>query len=179
MDKQWFALRTKSNREWITASSLGGQGYETFLPLYGRPVSRKSDKPTPQPLFPGYVFCRFDVKQRLPIVQNSGVVHIVSAGRIPVPLLDDEIDSLKIVTQRPTDVDRYPSFVVGQMVKVTEGPLRGAMGTIIQDGTDLLVVSITLLQRSVSIAVAKEWVQSAVPVGFTPERTRAAGAVYS
>ncbi len=162
MNKQWFAIRTRSNREWTTAGSLAGQGYETFLPLY-KPSTRHTIKSAEKPLFPGYLFCRFDVRQRLPILQNSGVVHIVSVGKIPAPLQDEEIESLRIIVQSPANVDRYPEFVTGDTVTVTDGPLRGAKGTIVRNGGDLLVVSITLLQRSVSITMAKDWADVTVP----------------
>jgi transcriptional antiterminator NusG len=166
MNKQWFAVRTRSNREWTTAGSLTGQGYETFLPLY-EPETNREGSVTQKPLFPGYVFCRFDVANRLPILQNSGVVHIVSIGRTPAPLEDEEVESLKIVVQSPSKVDPYPEFVPGRAVMVTEGPLRGATGTIVRNGADLLVVSITLLQRSVCITIPKHWADSAVPSTYT------------
>lgn len=160
MQKQWFAIRTRSNREWTTAGSLTGQGYETFLPLY-QPPGVRGGKRLEKPLFPGYLFCRFDVKQRLPILQNSGVVHIVSIGNAPAPLQDEEVESLKIAAQAPASLNRYPEFIVGDMVTVTTGPLKGARGTILRDGGDLLVISITLLQRSVSITISKEWADTA------------------
>jgi transcriptional antiterminator NusG len=166
MNKQWFAVRTRSNREWTTAGALTGQGYETFLPLY-EPDNSREGSVAQKPLFPGYVFCRFDVTNRLPILQNSGVVHIVSIGRTPAPLEDQEVESLKIVVQSPSKVDHYPEFVPGKPVMVTEGPLRGATGTIVRDGADLLVVSISLLQRSVCITIPKLWADSAVPSTYT------------
>jgi len=162
MDKQWFAVRTKSNREQITAGSLCGQGYETFLPLCTPAKTKSPERMTRQPLFPGYLFCRFDLRYRLPILQTSGVVHIVSIGSVPAPLRDDEIESLRIVIESEADVDRYPSLVAGQLVKLTEGPLAGARGIIVRSGGKLLVVSITLLQRSVSVSVAREWLDSAI-----------------
>jgi transcription antitermination factor NusG len=114
-------------------------------------------------LFPGYVFCRFDVTNRLPILQNSGVVNIVSIGKTPAPLADEEVESLKIVVQSPSGINQYPEFVAGNTVMVTEGPLRGATGTIVRNGAELLVVSITLLQRSVCITIPRHWADSAVP----------------
>ncbi len=162
MDKQWFAVRTKSNREQITAGSLTGQGYETFLPTFQSDKTRSPERMTRRPLFPGYLFCRFDFRQRLPILQTTGVVHIVSIGNVPAPLRDDEIESLKIVIESDAELDRYPSLIAGQLVRLTEGPLAGAQGIIVRSGGKLLVVSITLLQRSVSVSVAREWLDSAV-----------------
>jgi len=69
----WYALRVKSNFERTTIAMLSGKGFETYLPLYRQP-RRWSDRTTVTelPLFPGYVFARFDVNCRLPILTTPG-----------------------------------------------------------------------------------------------------------
>src|ERR1700732_518916 len=83
----WYALRVKSNFEWVTASILREKGFREFLPVYKAKV-RWSDrvKLTERPLFPGYLFCQFDANQRLPIVSTPGVVHVVGVGKRPVAM---------------------------------------------------------------------------------------------
>lgn len=163
-NKPWFALRTKSNREYMTAGSLLGRGYETFLPLE-RPAPGITHVPAAhRPLFPGYVFCRFDIENKLPVLQNPGVVHIVSIGKAPAPIQDEEILSLRIAIESRFRLEKCATFVPGNLVKLTEGPLKGAQGTVLGNSHDLLVVSITLLQRSVRVSVQREWLQSALPV---------------
>jgi transcription antitermination factor NusG len=49
------------------------------------------------PFFPGYVFCRFDVTKRLPILLTSGVVTVLSFGKEPAPVPDEEIEAVKAV----------------------------------------------------------------------------------
>src|SRR2546421_10414546 len=81
---QWFALVVKTQHEKMVASLLDSKGYEQFLPLYS--VRRRwSDriKQLELPLFPGYVFCRFDLNKRLPILVTPAVLLIVGAGRLP------------------------------------------------------------------------------------------------
>ena len=60
----WYALRVRPRFEKMVASALLSKGYEGFLPLY-RHRSRWSDriKEVLLPLFPGYMFCRFDEKK--------------------------------------------------------------------------------------------------------------------
>ena len=85
----WFALRVRSNFEKVTSQILRQKGYEAFLPTYFS-RNRWSDrvKTVERPLFPGYLFCRFDQADRLPILVTPGVVGVVGLGKIPVPIPD-------------------------------------------------------------------------------------------
>ena len=61
MSKEWFILQFKSNSYHQAAKNLNRQGFETFLPLHDT-TSRKLSRfiTTSKPLFPGYMFIRFD-----------------------------------------------------------------------------------------------------------------------
>jgi transcription antitermination factor NusG len=155
----WFALRVKSNRERITALSLTGKGYEVFLPecrrTDGEPV-KKADKV----LFPGYLFCRFDVNNRLPILMLPGIVHIVGSGKMPTPVDERELESLRIVVQAGLPVRREASLAVGQFVRIQKGPLRGAEGVVVGARRQRFVVAISLLQRSMSVELEADWIEA-------------------
>ena len=61
MSKEWFILQFKSNSHHLAAKNLTQQGFETFLPLHettSRTLSRFIN--TSKPLFPGYMFIKFD-----------------------------------------------------------------------------------------------------------------------
>ena len=61
MSKEWFILQFKSNSHHLAAKNLTQQGFETFLPLHettSRRLSRFIN--TSKPLFPGYMFIKFD-----------------------------------------------------------------------------------------------------------------------
>jgi hypothetical protein len=62
----WYALQIRSKLGSVVSATLRGKGYEEFLPLY-RARRRWSDriKQVELPLFSGYLFCRFDVSDRL------------------------------------------------------------------------------------------------------------------
>jgi hypothetical protein len=68
----WFALQVRTRQEASVGDQLNGQGYERFLPLY-KARKRWSDriKEVETPLFPGYLFCRFDPRDRLPIFEDT------------------------------------------------------------------------------------------------------------
>ena len=97
----WFALRVRSNHERTTSKSLQQKGYDEFTPFY-RTKRRWSDRTREMefPLFPGYVYCRFDPKLRLPILQTPGVVSVVSFGNEPAPIDEEEIANIKSVVER-------------------------------------------------------------------------------
>ena len=74
----WFALQVRARREFGVSEHLRSNGFEGFLPTY-RLSKRWSDriKEAESPLFPGYLFCRFDPLNRLPILKIPGVMQIV------------------------------------------------------------------------------------------------------
>src|SRR2546422_10613255 len=94
----WYGLRTKSRFEKVAAASLAYKGYEHYLPCY-RQRRRWSDRTAviEAPLFPGYVFCRFDPAQRIGILTIPGVVSVVGIGKNPAPIPSDEIAAIETV----------------------------------------------------------------------------------
>src|SRR5450755_3202895 len=101
----WYAIHVRSKFERIVSTVLREKGFEEFLPLY-RAKRQWSDrvKQLDLPLFPGYVFCRIDVGERLlPVVTNPGVLGIVSAGKQPMSVSDLEIEAVRTVLQTASD----------------------------------------------------------------------------
>ncbi len=95
---KWFALQVRTRWESSTESLLSGKGFETFLPKYNNRVRRNGRmKDVEAPLFPGYVFCRFDAQDRLPILITPGVISVVSRGRLPIPLEDSELAAVQTI----------------------------------------------------------------------------------
>jgi transcription antitermination factor NusG len=161
----WFALRVKSNRERITAMALRSQGYEEFLPTFRR-SQRFSDRirTVELPLFPGYVFGRFDKNNRLPILQLPGVVHVVGVGKEPVPVDSAEIASIRAIANSALCTEPWPFISIGQRVEIAAGPLAGAQGVILGiRGKYRLIASLTLLQRSIAVEIDREWARPYEP----------------
>lgn len=154
---QWFAVRTKSNRETAVTDALAGKGYEVWCPRFT--AVRRYTIPSNKPVFPGYLFCRFNVLDRLPVLTVPGVVNVVSNGRVPLAIDETEIASLRIVMDSILPVSASSYIQAGDKVRITAGPLIGAEGYVVHRECEHLVVSITLLQRSVSVAVQDEWLE--------------------
>lgn len=159
-DRLWFAVRVKSNFERVSTAILSGKGYETYLPVY-RQLRRWSDRAnvTEVPMFPGYVFARFEVGWRLPILTTPGVVHIVPPHRTPIPVDAAELDAVRIAIDSGLPIGPYPFLEVGQRVVIRRGSMTGLEGVLVEaKRTFRLVLSVTLLQRSVAVEVDRDWV---------------------
>jgi len=156
----WYALRARVRHEKLIASALYGKGYEVFLPLH-RVRHRWSDrmKELDDPLFPGYLFCRFDVNRRLPILTTPGVIQVVGMGKRILPVDDLEVAAIQAIVSSQLYAERWPYLAVGQRVRIERGPLTGMEGILLTvKNTYRLVVSVTLLQRSVSVEIDEDWV---------------------
>ena len=157
----WYALRVRSRYENIVGSHLHARGYEWLLPLC-KCRRRWSDrlKEIELPLFPGYVFCRFNLMKRLPILTIPGVVHVVGIGKIPLPIDEGEIASINAAVKSGLPSQPWPFLQIGQRVRIEHGPLCGVEGILLGfRGHQRLVLSVTLLQRSVAVQVDEPWVQ--------------------
>lgn len=157
--EQWFALSVVPRKEKATAHTLRAKGYVDFLPMYA--VKRKwSDrmKVVEMPLFPGYVFCRFDAKVRLPILKIPTVMAVAGLGKTPQPIPDDEIAALQVVCKSGVEPMPCPYITTGAKVQILEGPLTGLEGILTETSGVRLVLSVTLLQRSISVEVDRDWI---------------------
>jgi transcription antitermination factor NusG len=156
----WFAVSVKSRTEKSVATIARHKGFEEFLPLY-QCRRRWSDrvKSVELPLFPGYVFCRLNPEYRLPLLTIPGVFHIVGAGKIPVPLDEAEITALQAAAQSGLPTEPWPFLGIGQRVLVEHGPLMGLEGLLVEIRKHFrIVLSVTLLNRSVAIEIDRDWV---------------------
>jgi len=162
---RWFAVRVRSNHEKVAAAHLRERGFEEFSPSC-KVERRWSDrkKEMDQFLFPGYVFCRLDPGQRLPVLTAPGVVDLVGFGKVPSPVPDHEIEAIRRMVQSGLLVMPWPYLELGNRVLIERGPLAGVEGILDEmKGKCRLVVSVQLLQRSVSAEVDRNWVRPLQP----------------
>jgi len=156
----WFALQVRSRYEKNVASHLDGKGFEWFLPTFN--CRRKwSDriKEVTLPLFPGYLFCRFDPQDRLPILKTPGMISIVGTAKVPTAVDETEIQALRQLVQSGLPRQPWPYLQVGQRVRIEQGSLSGLEGILLRHkGQDRLVLSVTLLQRSTAVEIDSAWV---------------------
>jgi len=151
----WYAAYTCSRHEKRVAEQLQERGIEHFLPLY-RSVRRWKDrkKELELVLFPGYVFIRLDLSDRLRVLQLPGVVRFVSFNGQPATLPKDDIEGLRNGLSHNLVAEYHPFLQVGRRVQVISGPLSGAQGILVRRRNDSrLVISIEAIMRSVAVEI--------------------------
>jgi len=154
-EKRWYAAYTNANHEKRVALQVRLRAVEHFLPVY-ESVRQWKDRRVKLdlPLFPGYVFVRLALRDRLQVLQVPGVVRLVGFIGLPTPLPDEEIESLRLALHEGLRVEPHPYLKVGRRVRITKGPLAGREGILKRWKRDLRVVlSTQLIQRSISVEV--------------------------
>ncbi len=163
--EQWYALQLRTRWENSTAALLVGKGYQTFLPTF-KTLKRVRGKSCEiaSPLFPGYVFCRFDAHRRLPVLLTPGVISVVGRARIPIPVEDSEIQAIQKLVSTGLQAEPWPYLEVGQMVRIDDGALCGVQGILIGfKGARRIVVSVSLLRRAVALEIDRSVVCAIQP----------------
>ena len=155
---RWYAVRTRSRHEKLVSRQLESQGIQSFLPVITK-ISKWSDrrKEVELPLFSGYAFVRLDHASgdRVRVLQTQGVVNFVGVQGSGVPIPDQEIENINILVASKVTYQERPYLQVGQRVRVCGGALDGVEGILAAENSDRsLVISVGLIQRSISVRVA-------------------------
>jgi transcription antitermination factor NusG len=154
-EQRWYAAYTSANHEKTVAEQLGVRDVEHFLPLYAS-VRRWKDRRVElqRPLFPGYVFVRFALRDRFQVLQTPGVVHLVSFGGQPAPLQEEDIHAIQNCLSHGNHVEAHVYLQAGRRAKVKSGPLQGLEGIILRrKNRTRLVLSFDLIMRSVAVEI--------------------------
>jgi transcription antitermination factor NusG len=161
----WFALQVHTKHELGVANFLRGRGYDPFLPLYRcRKIWSDRIKEVDTALFPGYMFCRLNLRHRLPVLSVPGVIRIVGYNRLPAPVDEVEINAIQAIVASGLPNQPWPYLQVGDRVYIDRGPLRGLEGILVEvRGVHRLILSVTLVQRSVAVEIDSAFVRTLRP----------------
>jgi transcription antitermination factor NusG len=156
-DQPWYAVHVRSRHEKVVANQIQAKGMQTLLPCYTSVRRSSGPLPCEVPLFPGYVFCQLDIERRLPVLVVPGVIRFVGIGKQPVPVDDMQMAALRLAIGSGLKTRPWPFLSQGDLVQVERGPLRGVEGLFVADkGSSYVVISISLLQRSLCTVVSRE-----------------------
>ena len=157
----WYAIQVKTNWEKQAGQLLENKGYEIFVPL--RKTKRKWSDRTKElevPLFPSYIFGRFDATHRLPILTTPSVFGIVSAGKQLLPVPDEQVEAIQRLIKSGVPILSSPFLRVGQRVVVEGGPLDGQKGILTRfKNSWRVVIAVDLIQQAVAVEVDREQVR--------------------
>src|SRR5579864_7891150 len=105
----WYALYTCPRHEKCVAEQIEKRRFSCFLPLY-RSVRRWKDrrKELELALFPGYVFVRMALENRLQVLQLPGVVRLVSFNGQPAVVPAEQIEAIRARLSAATNIEPHP-----------------------------------------------------------------------
>jgi transcription antitermination factor NusG len=147
---RWYAAYTLPRHEKAVADRLTRQEVETYLPLY-RAVHYWNNRRAgvELPLFPGYLFVKMIITDRVRVLAQPGVIRLVTFNGKAAALPDNEVEKLRS-SLGVCKAEPYPFLAAGKRVRIKSGPLAGLEGNILRrKGMMRLVVSIDLIQRAI------------------------------
>ena len=152
----WYAVHTSVHQERRVAERLEGRGIEFYLPLY-RTVRRRSDRRVTLhlPLFPGYLFVRIALQEKLRVLEVPRVAGLVGFRR-PAALPEEEIDRLRRGLTGQVVAEPCCYLAEGCRVRIVSGPFEGMTGVLLRrKHAARVVISVEVIARSFMVEVSE------------------------
>lgn len=154
----WYVVHSRPKCEHIAAGLMAGlEGVETYCPrIRFQKSTRRGKVWFVEALFPSYFFAHFNPAEMLRAVKHSqSVIRVVAFGDTLAKVDDEVITYLK---EEMADEDVRVVEVgieVGDIVELTEGPMRGLKGIVNAklSGADRVRVLLEFLGRENAVEV--------------------------
>jgi transcriptional antiterminator NusG len=166
----WYALHVRSQTESLVADKLDRIGLEGYYPHLLQ-KSKDGKRSIEKKFFPGYVFGRFAFDDRGHVIEIPQVASILGIGSHALAIPDAEVEAVRQMVSAPAAITTVTECVyvgAGDRVRVLRGPLRGLEGYVAYArNTARVIVSVTMLQRSISAEVDTDWlavIERALPI---------------
>lgn len=161
----WRVLRVHSQREADVQGLLLHNDVTGYTPL-----SKERRRWTHRtvtvsvPLFPGYVFAKFDIRRKTELLQVVPWIYdVVGFGGFAATVSECEIQRVRMITAATPATDRiatWPQLVTGEKVRVAFGKYTGLEGVYAKPaGEDRVWVTVAILGRSVGVRVERSMVE--------------------
>ncbi len=151
----WYALCIRQRFREQCEDYLKAYAYDFFSPVKTEVRQWSDRRKTAQvPLFPGYLFCRFECKESMPIWRAPGVIDIINSGGRFLEVDAEQIDNVKRCLEASASVDVVPELVRGRKVQVIAGPMAGVFGVLaFVKQQQRVALEITMMNRSVLVEI--------------------------
>jgi transcriptional antiterminator RfaH len=164
MSKEWFILQFKSNSHQLAAKNLNRQGFETFLPLHNT-TSRITSRfiNTSKPLFPGYMFIKFDrTKSEWHKINSTyGVSRLITFNTTLKSIPTIFVDHLMKRYDLSGKLLPIKKLKKGDQVTVLTGPFASFIATIEKYEDDQRIwVLMDLMGRKIKINTSSDALQA-------------------
>ena len=165
--RQWYVVHTHLKQEERANENLRSWGIETLhAKLKTRRYNEFTGAPTyiTQPLFPRYIFAKFNAKQQLPQIRFTRGVHsVVCFGERPAQVDEDIIDIIRARIDENGFVKSNDELKPGDKVVIGGGPLRNLIGIFEREinGSDRIQILLTAIEYQGRLVVARDLVKRA------------------
>ncbi len=161
--ERWYAFVTRPRHEKKVKSYLDGVAIESYLPLKKTLNQWKDRKKwVESPLFSCYIFAKIPYIYRYDVLKATSVVRIVGFNNQPTPVLDEEIEAIKIYLASNVDVNVHDGFVKGDEVRINNGPLSGMEGFLVDfRGRRWFEIYISAIGKSILVDCTENIVKKA------------------
>ncbi len=128
--ENWYLIRCKARKQAVAMSYLRDKGIEIYFPMMEQLIVRNgSASKLLKPLFPSYMFGKFDLNEKYALVQwGHGVREIVSFGNYPLPVPSYIIETIKRRAEGGNVIKKARRFKKGDQLAITAGPFRNITG---------------------------------------------------
>ena len=154
----WYVIHSKPKCEHLAAGlMLGLPGVETYCPrIKFQRNTRRGKVWFIEALFPSYFFARFVPANSIRAVKHSqNVIRIVDFGGQMTPVPDSVIQTIRDEMDGQIIKEIHIGVKVGDMVELTDGPMRGLKGIVnsIRNGDDRVKILMEFLGRESLVEV--------------------------
>jgi len=135
---RWYVARVHPGMENIASKHLEEQAYGAFVPSHIPDGKTKTGAERAKlPLFPGYIFVKFDIAfdRWQPINSTRGVMHLLPQGReTPLAIPSEFVDRIQARMQagdfKPAELtDILKALTPGDQIQIIDGPFAGFPGS--------------------------------------------------
>jgi transcription antitermination factor NusG len=154
-ESHWYAARTVARHEKQVARQLTSRSLEFLLPVYETVHRWKNGrKKLELPLFPGYIFVRIPLLQRVQVLEVPGIAYLVGSQSGPIPVAEQEVSTVQRLMHRDLRREPFPYLQIGRRVNIRSGPLAGMQGVLLRINNHFrVVISVDLIMSSVAVEV--------------------------
>lgn len=156
----WYLVRSKPRQEGIAAWNLQRLGVEAFCPQFKETkLYRGKKRAVISPLFPGYLFSRFDLSgEYRKVTYAHGVTGVVRFGEYPARVEEEIIETIRARMQEGFVTVSRRSFHTGQTVQIKEGPFKGLLAVFDREltGTERVALLLKNVSYNARVIIERE-----------------------
>jgi len=166
VERLWYVVRTKGGDEHRANQNLLNQGIETFLPLFKGYAYRTGKMiETIKPLFPSYLFAKFDAGSHYNNVKwTRGVSRILGNEGGPLPISEKVVQTIQERAGKDSLIELEDHIKEGDFIQITSGPLKDLIGVFQKkmSGKDRVKILLNLIGVDVPVQISRHQIQKVV-----------------